>query len=521
MIRTIKTLVFLVISFNLFGQKPPTYIKEIYDNLYMSMSKGGITKPNLRIIDDSEFDLIDKEVATYSPINKEITIGQSFIELTRKFGKDSNNVRAHVISHELAHLFLNHGYVSVIGTGFASKEINKEFKKTKEYLDDKMGELEADQWAFFYSYIAGYKTNEVVPRLLDSIYKSYNLNDSKLNNYPPLIERKRYANDARVKMNTMCIAFDFANLATIHGDYDIAIQIYNLIVQEGFKSREIVSNLGLLYLLKALMIKDTIETKLILPIQLDMYTRMQQNNLERGAEYEIDFNDLIIASIDYFKQSVLIDPNYEIGYLNLSIAYWLNNQFVDSRYFLNKATSIRPQCEQQKVKVFKAIIDYYSSDSLLRKQAVEVMITLKNSGNKLASKNVKILNGDNKESPFEQPIWIKNISQINLPTNFIDSKNILDSTFSRDKYKTLSCKELKGVMTSRKWKYLNNQSLVIYQYFIENPNRINITEKEKNSLVLNSEIYYENANNTYLKFKDLILIIDSKNNIKYQIIKTL
>ena len=131
--------------------------EEIYDNIFLSMSNGGVLKPNLRIIDDTKFERVNQEVATYSPTNKEITIGLSFIELTRKFGKDSNNARVHVLSHELAHLFLNHGYVSVVGTGFASKEINKEFKKTKEFLDDKMGELEADQWAFFYSYIAGYK----------------------------------------------------------------------------------------------------------------------------------------------------------------------------------------------------------------------------------------------------------------------------------------------------------------------------------------------------------------------------
>ena len=325
MVKIFNTFIFLIISINLFGQKTPTYIKVIYDNIFLSMSNGGVLKPNLRIIDDSKFERVNQEVATYSPANKEITIGLSFIELTRKFGKDSNNARVHVLSHELAHLFLNHGYVSVVGTGFASKEINKVFKKTKEFLDDKMGELEADQWAFFYSYIAGYKTNDVVPRLLDSIYKFYNLNDSKLNNYPKLSERKRYAYDASVKMKAMCIAFDFANIATIHGDYDIAIQINNLIFQEGFKSREVVSNLGLLYLLKALSYKDTIEFNLVLPLQLDMYSRMQQTNNERGLQVEDDFNDLISLSINFLKQSILIDPNYEIGYLNLSIAYWLNN----------------------------------------------------------------------------------------------------------------------------------------------------------------------------------------------------
>ncbi len=107
------------------SQETPRYISELYNRLYTSMSNGTVIKPQIKIKDDLNFENSEKQVATYSPLNKTITIGLSFIELTRRFGKDSTNARAHVLSHELAHLFLNHGYVSVIGTGFASKEFNK------------------------------------------------------------------------------------------------------------------------------------------------------------------------------------------------------------------------------------------------------------------------------------------------------------------------------------------------------------------------------------------------------------
>ena len=135
-----------------YGEGVPKYVGDVYNKVFNSISNGDITKPKLILVDDLKLE--NKEVATYSPSNGTISIGQSFIELTRKFGIDSSNARAHVFCHELAHLFLNHGYASVIGTGFASKEMNKEFKKTKLSLEDKLGELEADQWAFFYAYIA-------------------------------------------------------------------------------------------------------------------------------------------------------------------------------------------------------------------------------------------------------------------------------------------------------------------------------------------------------------------------------
>ena len=146
-----KLIIVLVLIVNLVkAQEAPKHLKVLYNKIYTSMSNGSIVKPELRLIDDSNFESSKKEVASYSPVNKTITVGQSFLDLTRKFGKDSSNARAHVLSHELAHLFLNHGFASLIGTGFASIEINKELKKIKQDLADKTDELEADQWAFFY-----------------------------------------------------------------------------------------------------------------------------------------------------------------------------------------------------------------------------------------------------------------------------------------------------------------------------------------------------------------------------------
>ena len=47
------------------------------------------------------------------------------------------------------------------------------------------------QWAYFYSYISGYKINNIAPRLLDTLYKVYNIPED-LEGYPSLKERKNY-----------------------------------------------------------------------------------------------------------------------------------------------------------------------------------------------------------------------------------------------------------------------------------------------------------------------------------------
>ena len=512
-------IVFLLSSF-CYGQEVPKYLNDLFDNIYTSMSTGNVIKPELIIKDDRDLPNEKKEVATYSPVNKTITFGTSFLELTRKFGIDSTNARAHVISHELAHLILNHGYVTVIGTGFASKELNKEFKRTKEVIEDKLGEMEADQWASFYAYIAGYKTNLIAPRLLDSIYKNYNLNDKMLSNYPPLKERKKYAIYASVKMQSMCEAFDFANIAAIHGDYRISSKIYESIIEEGFKSREIVSNLGTVNLLQAISLMDTNNLRFILPIQIDMNTRMKQN-IERSLGNDSEIEYLLKRSIDQFKLATSIDPGYGIGYLNLSISYWLHNEHKDAEYFLDKAKDKISIDNQNKVRLFEAIMKMQSQDTKSKDEGFSLMRKLDSEGYSLATANLNLITKSSNTIDKKIPEWILDISKTKLSDNFQDSKNILDSTFQKDKYRKLSCKEVSGKITYRKWKYISDPSYITIQYIYQNDIQKTISENEKKSLFSSSQSVFEFNNDIYLRFEDVIVLIDSKNNIKFQIIKSL
>lgn len=515
---TIIFVFFLLITSK--GQDVPIFLSQVYNKIYLSMSNGTIIKPQLKIRDDRVLETSSKEVATYSPINKTITIGLSFIELTRKFGKDSTNARAHVLSHELAHLFLNHGYVSVIGTGFASKELNKEFRKTKETLDERLGEMEADQWASFYAYVSGYQTNRVAPLLLDSIYKYYHLTDELLNKYPPLSERKKYATYASVKMRSMCEAFDFANIATIHGDLGIAQSIYESIIEEGFKSREIISNLAVINLLSALKLMDSIKTRFILPLQIDMNTRMRQNN-DRGINDDELVKEHINRAIELLKQAIVIDPDYGIGYLNLSIGYWLINEEADASFYLSKAKTKFQNEQTYKIELFEAIRKISLEDARSKEDGVAILKKLDGQGYSLAKVNLSIIENSGIKNLNKAPDFVAQISSIKLPENFQGSINILDSTFQKDKYRKLSCKEVRGSITYRKWKYLSEPSQIALQYIFYDKENKKVSKEEKNNLILNSERMFESSNYTYFLYGDIVFIVDSDNNIKYQIVKSL
>lgn len=503
-----------------YGEGVPKYVSEVYNKVFNSISNGDVTKPKLILVNDLKSD--SKEVATYSPSNGTISIGQSFIELTRRFGIDSSNARAHVFCHELAHLFLNHGYASVIGTGFASKEMNKEFKKTKLSLEDKLGELEADQWAFFYAYISGYKTNQVAPRLLDSIYKNYKLNDDLLSKYPKLAERKKYANDSYVKMKSMCEAFDFANLALIHGDYKLSIAIYETIRNEGFKSREIFSNLGLANLLCALKNKGYPEVDFVLPLQIDLDTRLNQDGT-RGLGDEFDFDELINIANENYNKAIKIDPEYFIGYFNLAITSWLKNDDINLELNLDRAKKIMKAEQKENVSLFEAIMKFKSTDLQLNELGLNEIKLLSKNGNALAALNLNLINKveimDNQAGNYPDLIT-KKINIKKLPENFQNAKNILDSTFKKlATGNDFSCKEVVDEITYRRWKFKKGEQYLIGLQYIYNNVSYVLSDKEKMELIADAKTVFEFNSGLYLVFGDVILIIDSKNNLKFQIIK--
>lgn len=245
----------ILLTLNNFGQSTPKYIKDVYNKLYAALSSESYIKPKLEIINDINGGYDKNNIAYYSPQENTFRIGLKFLELTRSFGADSNNARSYIICHELTHFF-KHRYLREIGTGFASS-IDRKTRKTKDSISLSIKEFEADQWAYFYSYISGYKINDVAPRLLDTLYKVYHIPE-KLEGYPSLKERKYYAVASKNKMQSMCEAFDFANMATMTGNYEMAERIYLAIHDEGFQSREIKSNLGTVTFLKAIDRKSVV-----------------------------------------------------------------------------------------------------------------------------------------------------------------------------------------------------------------------------------------------------------------------
>ena len=306
---------FSLVSFVVNSQKaPPEFVVKVYNDIYQVMrTRTSPKKPVIYLSNNHQ------EIALFTPSLNQIEIGQKFIDMARSFGKDSLNVVAQILSHELAHVLLEQSTViKKIGSGYASKEFNKRLKKTHATLRDTLYERQADEYSFFYAQIAGYNAKKYAAKVLDTIYKKWGFKDKDLKRYPTLDERKLIAQTASKKMEFLNELFDIAILSNILGKHNLAIDLFQFILDEDFDSKEIHNNLGTSYLLKGITQLDKKVYPYIFPVQIDLETKL---NSERV--YNSEFYENIELALEQFKFAIEGTEVYPTALLNKSICEFL------------------------------------------------------------------------------------------------------------------------------------------------------------------------------------------------------
>jgi hypothetical protein len=335
---------------------PPEFAQKVYDDIFNSMGDGKVIRPKLMVSDKQT------EVATYDPTGSEpiIKLGVNFITLIRNFGKDSSNALAHVLGHELAHVVLRQNdLISKIGSGYASPEFNKEVKKYKKTLQDSLFERQADEFAAMYAHIAGYQTTGLGPVLLDSIYKRFQLTDSKLSRYPSLQERKEIVRFSEKKMSVLKKFFDASILCMLSENYEMSDALSRAIIREDFPSREIHNNLGVSYLIQGINFLDTPEFPYEFPIAIDLTTRLSTNQ-ERsiGANAKA----FLEQAHNSFTNATQISQTYYTAWLNEAIVQFiLGNDKLYSIALINLSDCNDSEIIN-KLEVLKAIKEDYNGN---------------------------------------------------------------------------------------------------------------------------------------------------------------
>lgn len=490
-----------------FSQIVPPFVSDVYNNIFTSMDNGHTIKPKLLI------DLNPSQIVTFNPTNNELKIGSEFIFVCRKFGKDSSNAIAHVLGHELAHILLQqHDFVRSVGSGYASKEINKQMKSIHKILKDSVFERQADEYASLYAHIAGYNTAQIGERLLDSIYMHFKLKDKDLSQYPSLKERKLIYRASAAKMNALRSIFDYANLATVAGNYDMAESCYQTIIKEKFPSREIFNNLSVVYILKAIQEIDTLEFPYLLPIELDFESRLYSSERSIFSKYE----ENLLEAKRYAKLALGTKEDYAKAWLNKGIADFLLNKKEDADYSLFKAKSLHDSYVKASVEVMEAIMEHKFGE---KENGIEKLGYLKSNNinasfnyfKLMGEKNLVINNIDSiiyYLEKFEKPVFnfqsteVKK-SEINDQT-FVSVKSLHLIKIANDRF---SGYEIKDAVSKTKFIF----------YKVNEPFNKQLIE---NSNLQNDFLYSPSNNHHFIKIKNWIFEIDNGQIIQCYLIDT-
>jgi hypothetical protein len=503
--KAIFLYIFCLFVLSVSAQQIPKFVRTVYDDIYNTMDNGQVIKPALIYSNDPT------EVATFQPAENQILIGVKLIKIARNFGADSNNVIAHVIGHELAHILLQQNdFIKKIGSGYASVSYNLQLKKIQQTLQDSVFERQADEYSALYTYMSGYKTLNVASKVLDSIYTHFHLKDKQLTKYPTLAERKLIIQNVSQRMKALTEVFDYGTLALIGGKFDISLAMFQTIVKEKFPSCEIYNNIGLIYLLKAIKTIDKKDFPYVFPCEIDATTRLKENS-ERSITDETEEN--LKEAIRNFELA-LKNKTYSTAWLNKAIAEFLLNRPEDFAISLKLAERNANQSTLDKIAVLNAII-LHKNDN--KDQAISTLKSISPT-NIFAELNFQSLTKPNywsieiksiKTYPTEiLPIlqFGQKIPAVDFFSSQVKSTDSLKYIlkFERNLSKmTVQTTEL----NYSKWYYKAGEikpTMVIVQPI----NVPNITLN--NELVSSSDLYFNSSSIEFLKMENVILKFQNK-----------
>ncbi len=361
--------------------------QEILNNIYYASADYRFNKPDLG------FTSAKKDVAYFLFSKNTLIIEEAALDVCRKMGKDSVNALAFIIGHELAHL-----YQEEMRTGdFASS-----FLRYDKGLHARIRyEKQADIQGAFNAYIAGYQIKNVIPPLIEELYRSYNLLTVLLDEYPTLIERKKTAVEVSAVIEDLILLFETAPYFSIIGAYYYAFLSYEYIGQY-YRGGEVLNNLGLNYLLEGINLTDIRLDKFAFPIEFNWETRLKKPKVLYGAK---DFDlasftrriQLLEKAKKSFEEAISQTKNNNTtASLNLATTLTLLGNNKEALDIL--LTTIWPDNQKNKVEILRSII-LYDLDNSNKQKSLEILQRISKIGNiqeqNLSRVNIEIMTNEN------------------------------------------------------------------------------------------------------------------------------
>ncbi|MEP6645925.1 MAG: tetratricopeptide repeat protein [Saprospiraceae bacterium] len=390
MTRILILILVLLISFvrtgQLFSAPWHQIAQNVLDELFDASSDYRFSKPSLG------FTTASQDVAYYLASKNTLIIEEQTFSVCRMMGKDSVNALAFIIGHELSHMYQEEMHTQDFISSFLTydKNIHARIRTEKQ----------ADIQGAFNAFLAGYKTQGLISRLLVELYNSYGLLDKELSGYPTLEERKTTASEVSGIVDDLILLYDISPMLSIIGKYQYASSAYEYIGQY-YRGGEVLNNLGLNYLLEAINLTDYNLDRFAFPIEFNSESRLKKPKVLYGAK---DFDiaafthriQLIEKANNNFEEAIQQNKNNPISLLNLATTYVLLGKYKEALDILN--ITLWPDPLRNKSQILKSII-LFDLDEKNKPSAIKMLEQIQQQGTgadqQLARLNIQIMSNEN------------------------------------------------------------------------------------------------------------------------------
>lgn len=294
----------------LHGSTPQAVAQEVLDRLYATNGNYRFKKPKLIISPENS------KVAAFSPWKNAITLDQKAYDICRSFGRDSLSALAYILGHELVHAYQTEIKSGRVQTNFLAYN--------HHYTADTRIEKVADVQGLFNAWLAGYKALQIMPDLIERIYKDYGLLGKTLSGYPTLTERRATTDEVLAIAQDLRDVFESSNYLLVIGRHSLAAVGYEYIMQY-YQGAEIHNNLGVAYTLSVQEPEfwNPQTDKFIYPLEADWHTKLARSS--RGPEagdpslqpLRTDFLEKAVAQ---FRAAADLNTDYLAARVNIVCA---------------------------------------------------------------------------------------------------------------------------------------------------------------------------------------------------------
>ena len=303
--------IFILCSFSLTAlannkEKALIETQNILNNLFQVNGNFIYKQPSLRISNGSKY------IARYFPKKDLIELEYNAYQVCKSFGEFSDDAIAFIIGHELIHAL--------------EEKQRKRYNKVKtpafDFIikNEKKDEVAADVQSIFNAYLAGYQTVNILPEVLEKLYKTYNLHKNKSKNHPNLQERQKTVEEVLNKVEELISIYKGGNYLTSIGQYKLAAVSFNHILKF-YKGKEVYNNLAVNSTFHALNLSALNMDLFAYPLELDWESRFKKNRPTRGNqpdnEEKKERQKYLLSALNNLKIAQYLDATYAKSRINM------------------------------------------------------------------------------------------------------------------------------------------------------------------------------------------------------------